>query len=235
MKIDNKVLKKLYDIYLEGKSSPTRINCPEPEILIESLRSNLSKKQRGQLIAHLSTCIHCSREFEFLLDTVRIEKEIAEKTRNIISARNKSKKTDPWLTSRFLSHHAWRYISALVMLLFIIVVALVVLKIPQKIEYRRARSNPIRIIYPNEVHLDISKLKFKWKKVSEANFYILEIFDDTLLSIWQSCKLSENHFQPPQSLLQKLIKGKTYFWMVTVYTEAGLRTESSLVDFYVKK
>jgi hypothetical protein len=166
---------------------------------------------------------------------VRIEKELTEKAKNIISKGNPNKKGGIWFGSQFYSRFGWRYVSAFVMLLFLLMLAMVVLKIPQKIEFRRVRASPLRTVYPNEIHLDISELKFKWKNVPEANFYILEVFDDTLLSIWESDKILENHFQPSESLLKKIVKGKTYFWMVTAHSEAGFKTESSLVDFTVKK
>ena len=101
--------------------------------------------------------------------------------------------------------------------------------------YRRNRASPLQIIHPKEAGVDLKTLVFKWKELPDTDYYILDVFNDSLLPVWTSPKVRGTHFDAPRSLISQLEKGGTYFWMVTAFKTGGLRVESPLVEFYLNE
>jgi hypothetical protein len=234
MKIDNKALKQLYDHYLDEVSPESREKCPAPEMLVQSIRQALPKKKRNMIIGHLSCCIHCSTEFEFLIKTLREEIEIEQKVGQILDSNETLSK--PNRRNSVISYITQKkYIYAVAAALIVLFISFYVVKLRQEYEYRRARASPLQLVYPRDTRLPLSKLVFRWNGIPEADHYIIEIFDDTLLPFWRSSRIRENILSPSQSLLDKFEKNKRYFWMVTAYDEKGKSTESRLEDYIIKR
>ena len=234
MKIDNKALKQLYDHYLDEISPESREECPAPEMLLQSIRQTLPKKKKNEIIEHLSGCIHCSRELEFLNKTLREEIEIEQKVGQIFDSNETLSKPNR-LKSVISSVVKKKYIYAAAAALILIVASFYAVRLKQQSEYRRVRASPLQLLYPRDTRLPLSKLVFRWNDIPETDHYIIEIFDDTLLPFRRSSKIWDNILSPSQSLLDKFEKNKRYFWMVTAYDEKGKSTESRLEDYIIKR
>ena len=235
MKIDNKALKKLYESFLEEISSPTRSNCPSPEVLLESLRLHLSKRKNRKIIKHLFSCAYCSREFEFMIEAIRKEKEIEQDLRQLflqIPDEKKPKKRNKPVT---FSSIPKKLLYSTTVVLFIVLISIFVLKIPKDPQFRRTRASPLHIVFPNETKLQRPQLYFEWELVPKSGYYIIEVFDEALLPIWMSNKITISPFYPTEDLLSKLDYFQTYFWMVTAYSKNKKISASRLVDFFLNK
>jgi hypothetical protein len=77
-------------------------------------------------------------------------------------------------------------------------------------------------------------LVFKWKSHVAAEDYTLEIFDETLLPVWSSERTKETTLQVPESIVSRLLPGKTYHWMITGYSSGRSIGESPLGRFSVR-
>ena len=235
MKIDNKTLKKLYFDYLATIAPDTRDGCLAPELLLKSLRGSLSKRKRSKVSKHLMSCIHCSREFQTLLNTIREENEINLKIAELPFIKNgnsnSSTKRNPDLGNRWPRMLA--YLIPIV--LAIAISAIFILQLPQKANFRRARASPLNIIQPKDSHVTLLSLEFKWKELPETEYYIIDVFDEALLPVWTSFKVHGNSLTATASLTQELKTERTYFWMVTAFQTSGARIESLLVEFHIKK
>lgn len=233
-KIDNEAIKKLYNHYLEDISDKSRDQCPSPKILLKSIRQNLSTKKNGKIIRHMSKCIHCSKEFELLQKIVREEKNIETRigqalNTNYIEAKVSQRKPVGFPPIKT------KYVVIATTLSIVIFVSLYIFKFQNQYQYRRARASPLQIEYPRDSRLLKSRLYFRWNNISEIEYYVIQIFDDTLISIWKSPKIKDNVFIPSKALLASFQKNTRYFWMVTAYDSKGKGIESRLEDFVIKR
>ncbi len=231
-KSGNLDLKRLYKKFLEGKVCQSHSACPPPEWLVKFFRFKLSRGKKRRLIDHISQCPHCSQEFKFMLEIFRQEKIFIKDIENILHPRTPGKKLAPSREKMF----ALRPIraSALLSLLALAVAAAALfflLKFPRDQFYRESRLSAITLIGPVGGDFFSSDQRFKWSIVSDFNYCILEIFDETLLPMWKTEKIYGNQWDPPYELTVLLKKDKLYFWMVTVFLPQGGQMESRLEDF----
>ena len=184
----------------------------------------------------MSRCIHCSKEFELLLIIVREEKNIETRigqalNTNYIKAKASHRKPVGFPLIKT------KYVVIATALSIVIFGSLYIFKFQNQYQYqyRRARASPLQIEYPRDSRLLKSRLYFRWNDISEIEYYVIQIFDDTLISIWKSPKIKDNVFIPSKVLLAKFQKDTQYFWMVTAYDSKGKGIESRLEDFVIKR
>lgn len=244
MKIKDKDLKILYKAHTITKSSPAREDCPSPEEFLHFFRSKKSKKTSAEIINHLSKCYYCLKEFKLVSETLIQEEELNQEIKKILDLDNsrsdaKKRKNSMFLTlkkwwrscsSRFL----WKYASIFTgTLLLIFLVSTLIIKISEKQEYRGAMSPGINLIEPINKRYSKSILIFKWSEMKDSEYYILEIFNDTLYPIWKSNKILKEETHLPAEILKKLIGNRNYYWMVTAFSYKGDKVESRIERFSV--
>ena len=235
MKIDNEALKYYYKSFLEEISPPTRVNCPSPELLLKSLRFRISKRKNRKIIKHLFSCVHCSREFEFMIETIKKEKETDQEIGQLFLQSPDEKKPSKRNNSVPVSSIPKKLSYLTTGIVIIVLFSIFMLKTQKVPQFRRTRASPLQIVFPNEIKLQLPQLYFKWDTGQKSDYYIIEIFDETLLPIWRSDKLTISPFYPTEDLLVRLEYEKTYFWMVTSYGKNKKISESRLVDFFLNK
>jgi len=233
-KLDNTAIKQLYNSYLEGISDISRVNCPSPETLLKSIRQNQSTMRNRRLIRHLTRCIHCSKEFEFIANIVREESNLNCQLGSTINTRELEPRALKPNRFRFSSFHL-KYVFIFASISIVFFAGVKIFKSQSHYLYRRARASPLHLIYPDNSSLTKSKLYFNWYDSLETGHYVIQIFDDTLLPIWNSQKIKDKVYIPSASLLSKLNTNTRYFWMVTAYDISGKRIKSRLNDFTIKK
>ena len=129
----------------------------------------------------------------------------------------------------FLFSLSWKY--ACFLLGSMIIAALIVLNIPTKHVYRGRNHQSIRLISPLNKHQSKSDLLFEWVMVKNAEYFILEIFNDSLYPIWKSGKTTVNSIYLPRDALEKLDPKKEYYWVVTAFMANDKIIESRLQKF----
>jgi len=244
MKIKDKDLKILYKAHTITKSSPTREDCPSPEEFLHFFRSKKSKKTSAEIIDHLSKCYYCLQEFKLVSETLVQEEELNQEIKKILDLDNsrsdaKKRKNSVFLTLKkwwilCSSRFSWKYASIFSStLLFIFIVSILIIKISEKQEYRGAMSSGINLIEPINKRYSKSILIFKWSEMKDSEYYILEIFNDTLYPIWKSNKILKEETHLPAEILNKLIGNRKYYWMVTAFSYKGDKVESRIERFSV--
>lgn len=244
MKIKDKDLKILYMTHTIAKSSPARKDCPSPEEFLHFFRSEKSKKTTAEIIDHLSKCYYCLQEFKLVSETLIKEKELNQEIKKILDLDNSKSDAKKRKNSMFLtlkkwwrscsSRFSWKYASIFSgTLLLIFIVSILIIKISGKQEYRGAMSPRINLIEPINKRYSKSILVFKWSEMKDSEYYILEVFNDTLYPIWKSNKILKNETHLPAEILIKLIENRKYYWMVTAFSYKGGKVESRIEGFSV--
>jgi len=95
----------------------------------------------------------------------------------------------------------------------------------------RSGGAGINLLYPVTTHTKSEKLIFQWKRQPESGYYVLELFDEALLPLWTSQKADALQAQLPDDVYSNLKIGKSYFWMVTGFSEDLKIDESPLTRF----
>ena len=247
MKINNKDLKKLYKAYLMENAPPTRKNCLSTKDIIDLLRAKLSEKQKSKIIGHVTSCYFCSQEFEFILQTLRQEIKLKNeiefltmhKKRSPLLQKESEKKKPDSKRKLFLFYPAlsWKYTSLLLGIILIIslVFIFVIFRNHEKEDYRGATYPQIKLIMPIKGKYQKSLLEFRWREIKYVDYYILELFDESLKPLWKSKKIFNNHIVPPKKFVVGLPENKMYFWMLTAYFQDSKTIESKIEGFTLTK
>jgi hypothetical protein len=229
MKINNKDIKELYRSYLEEKLPVSRTQCPSPQDITACLRGESSRKRRYQIIDHVLQCSYCHKEYEFALETIREERKFIHELGSIIQEnRNKKEKKLIYL---FTFRPSWLY--TLILIAGVVLITLLVKNITEEHKYRGSEAPSIILINPNKKTNQKAQLKFEWEDIRISDYYIIEIFDESLYPIWTSEKITTNNTLLSEEITNKFLKNKTYFWMVTAFLSDGKKIESQLQEFMI--
>jgi len=229
MKINSKDLKRIYRDFIMEKTPLSRKNCPPQENLIKFSKSKFSKKQKSKIIDHITQCSYCVQEFEFILQILKDEKNLIEEIGKVLRTEREP------LTTRgkkrmFLPILSWKYVSLFVGAIIIIFTVIIFTNL-EKREYRGINLKQIYLIEPVNKKYSKSSLIFKWDSVKSSEYYILELFDQTLYPVWKSQKIFKTQVVLPLEIVTQLKENKTYFWMVTAFLHQGEKIESLLEKF----
>ena len=107
-------------------------------------------------------------------------------------------------------------------------ISFLVKNISEERKYRGAESRSVMLITPNKKTTLKTQLEFEWEHVQNSDYFILEIFDESLYPIWNSDKITVNHTLLSEEITNRLLKQKTYYWMVTAFLSDGKTIESRL-------
>lgn len=243
MKINNKDLKNLYKAYLMENSSLFRKNCPSTKNIINLFRSKLSEKQISKLIDHITNCYHCSQEFEFILQTLRQEKRLRNEIKDMLlskkedaSIKQRTKKKNADLLKKLISFYprlSWKSVPLLlgVILAILLSSVLIVFHDQEKEGLRSTEYIQLKLIEPVKGKHQKSLLVFRWEETKSVDYFILELFDESLRPIWKSKKIFNNHIVLPKQFIDALSGNKMYFWMVTAYFSDRKKVESRIENF----
>lgn len=245
MKISLKDLQELYKASISKRARSLRQDCPSKGEIIRLFRLKVSEKQKTKIIDHLTECPLCLEEFEFLLETQRYIKKLDLKIKQLIESRKSQSedKKENIFSSKgkrvlaFFPRFSWIYASLAAGAVLILLAAsffFVKIKTSEKQQYRSIQQHRIYLIAPvNQSYLK-STLIFKWSEAKGSDYYIVEIFDETLFPFWKSSQIPYNYLIPSKSLLTNFKVNKTYFWMVTAFLSDGKKVESRLEEFKIR-
>lgn len=242
MKINNDDLRIIYRAYIQDRIPLSREKCPSPEKLLRFFVSSGSHHEKGRIIDHITRCANCAQEFSLFLEIHREERQLLEEIDKVLQQNDEMQVTRKkrvhspifrW-PKIFRLHPSWKY--AFVPLLTIIFAAMMILVtnrliITKKNEERGKFPGQIQLMAPIHEKVALAPLIFKWKGVKNSDYYVLEIFDEALSSLWKSPRIFDNFYQLPPDIEEKIKKNKIHFWIITVFLADGKVIESSLEDF----
>jgi len=232
MKIDHEALRKLYDAYLSDNTAQSRKDCPSPDAISSIFQSSTSESKRNEILAHVLDCSHCAKDFQLILSVLREKREFINNIKDILKSTEKSRKEEDGFKSLFY-RFSWKY--AFILLSVLICVVVLILNIPNKITFRGTNNEAIELISPLDVYHSKSSLLFAWEMVENADYFILEIFNDSLYPVWESEKTTVNQMYLPSDVQAKFISNKTYYWLVTAYFPNDRILESHLQKFVLSR
>ncbi len=230
MKIENDDLKKIYQAYVSSKIPGNRNKCPSPMALFNSFSSSTSLRNKRKVIGHITGCSFCREEFELFLE---LQKYQASSTTVINETSSTASIPDKLCAVNFGRRFMWRYAYFLLGLLFILSAYYLNVQQNSLIEIKRTSEQRILLITPSQVHTFPEPLIFRWQEESVSQYYILELFDNSLLPVWTSQKILDVQTQLPDEILSRLQSGNYYFWMITAFSSTQKISESELLRFLV--
>ncbi len=223
MKLNDNDLRQLFLANIEENIPATRRECPSPKQLLRLFRVNKSGKEKTRIIDHITDCSHCAHEFDFILKSLRFERDLNQVVQNFIK---KKKIRD--VSPRF----SWR-LASLVSGLSLLCAIIIFIAIPnsfRSLKYRTATHSQISLFQPQQKAIPKSSLFFQWEDVQGFEYYIFELYDETLYQIWNSDKIFQNNYSLSKKISSQLITNKTYFWMVSAIFPNGRKMESQLKE-----
>lgn len=224
MKLNNHSLRQVFLLNISENKPNSRKQCPSPKEMLRLFRAKKSKKTKAWLIDHVSHCCDCANEFEIILNALRFEKDMNQVTKRYLESK-KIKVLPSRVSLRFTS------ILAGISIACIFVTLLIISNTFDGTKYRDSYPIGINIILPKEKIITGSSLFFQWEKIQDSEYYIFELYDETLYQIWRSNKIQENKLKIPQEVLSRLKKNKRYYWMISAFFSNGRNIESPLKEF----
>jgi hypothetical protein len=244
MKMKNKELIKLYNAHIMENVPHSRESCPPLEDIISFFKQKTSEKKRSKIIDHVTKCSACAQEFEFMLQTQREEGKLIEgigkllySKENIEFIKKRASKKINYLNEvrkPFLTRLYWKYALPLLAVIAIISFILIFQNLGKR-EYRGPDLIKVHLIEPINGKYSKSLLTFRWNEFKDSEYYIIELFDDTLLQIWKSDKITKNQAVLPAEVTKNLDTNKRYFWMVTAFLPDGKKIESEIEVFILAR
>ena len=225
MKSDHPDLREIYQAYVSARRPTGRKKCPSPDVIAKSFESSFSARKKKMIVDHISECQMCREEFMMFLEHQKASEEIipcSEYPRKRI--REESRQYVLWQ-------------GALAMLGLSLIVSSFFIIRNQHVDsaLRHPGADEITIIIPERNPSLSVPLIFRWLGKPGTEYYILEIFDKSLLPVWASGKRKETQLRLPADVLSTFRPGQVFYWMVTSYT-FGLKTgESALSRFEISR
>ena len=242
MKINLKDLQSIYKAYISENTPISRKNCPSFKKLISSFTSTTSKKHKINIVNHVTNCYFCFQEFQFIFYILRFERKLNKDLHKLLftkKSQSYTKKTaqksifKPEKQKKFLQFLLkWKYVYLLLGVIILISTLIIFQNLKNK-EYRTIDFRQINLIEPLNERYSKSSLLFKWKEFKNSNYYILELFDESLLPVWKSEKIFKDFISLPNEIIEKLDENKTYYWMITAFLHNGKKVESNMEKFIV--
>jgi hypothetical protein len=238
MMINLQDLPKLFQSYIAESTQINRKNCPSPEILSECFQGQASKKNKNTVIEHITHCKFCLEEFQFILEIRREKKKLIQKVSHLLIGNSKNIKTKrekayfPFLQKTW----NWAFFTAGAVLVLATGLSLYVfINGGFEKNFRGTEIDYIKLIQPTHNKATKAPIVFHWKNMENAEYYILELFDNTLFPIWKSQKIPKNRALLPNAIMESLSPGKSYYWFITGFFPGNGKIESSLEQFQIKK
>lgn len=223
MKTNEAELKKAFLAYIRSSPKASAGNCPSSETIWSFFSGEGSRKLKARIVDHITTCADCHKEFEAFLEIFRAEEKLARDVQPQF-------RSSP---NRISTQAFWRYAAAFLGIIIIASAAVLTTKwlSPGPPAERGRLSGQLRLLAPGHEPRFQQPLVFKWEPAPDTEYYVIEIFDESLLPFWSSGPLAVTQCELPALVKDKIVKGRDYFWMLSAYSPHGSRTESSLEAF----
>ncbi len=226
MRLNNNNLRQIFISNINKNIPNSRKGCPSPKELLRLFRTKKSGKKKDAIIDHITNCCHCAYEFEFILKSLRYEREMNQLAKEFFD----TKKTKV-LASRF----SWKYafVIAGISVLCIFITIFIISSEYESSKYRASALTQIGLLLPQKKSIPKSSLSFRWEEIKDSEYYTFELYDETLYQIWRSNRIFENNFTLSKDISSRLEENKTYFWMISAFFPNGRKLESQLKEILI--
>jgi hypothetical protein len=130
---------------------------------------------------------------------------------------------------------AWQYVAVIFGIGLAVSSYFLVIQQRPPSSNQRANGSGIILLAPGTGQTIRGPLLFRWERNPQADSYILEIFDAQMRPVWTSSRIHDSRLAPPQEAASLLIRGETYYWMVTGFALDSTRLESGLSSFRFRR
>lgn len=225
MKTDHPDLRELYRSYISTRGPLDHKKCPPPLVIARSFEPSAPARMKKRIVDHISGCPMCREEFMMLLEHRRAGKEeIAAPEESRPEQNNEAKK-------RYGNSVVWQGAVVLAGLTLVISSFFLIRQVRETSQTRQAERVAISLITPEYGRSLASPYDFRWKGKARDDYYVLEIFDETLMPIWTSDRIGGSRLRLPREVSAGMRPGRTYYWMITSYILGSVSGESQLGRF----
>jgi len=252
MKIDTQDLRCLYQAAISHRKRPSPITCPAPRRMIGLFDGSLAAGEKNRLIDHLTRCGPCFREFESYRSLYQQQEKMITSLEAWVGQRKK-RASYPAIKDRQAAYNppsedtfwgrfkprSWARTLSLAMLLLGLILGLsrwTSLKNIFENRYRAAPGAKIALISPSlDKLVQRQSLVFQWAPLPGTEYYVFELFDETLSPIWRSPEMAGTKTILPGDISGRLHPLQTYYWVVTGILADGKKAESDIGAFRLKR
>ena len=220
-------IRRLYRSLVLAKVPATRASCPSVSALREAFEETTRREIKDSIVDHISGCSECAREFVFIRTVRGREERLAEALWKASHPRTRVRVPHP--------RPAWAGVMGIA-LIGVLLPALLFHGPRRAGEEPRSEASvvPVAITPAGRVPSG-SSLIFKWKPITGAEAYLVEIYDVSLRLTWESPPVGTNALSLPGAIEGQLAGGKTYFWSVTAILDEDRVAESRLQWFIIDR
>jgi hypothetical protein len=204
-------------------STPNTTDCPSAEILLEFQRNRLSSKEGNTIRRHIAGCMACAHS------SLLIAKTLGQERKLIVEMRHKYSR-NAFLRSRFIHY-------SIPLGLLTVLIAIIIFNNTQEhtiFEEHQTRGIELTTIESIQVLNVNDDIILKWINVPTCQYYIVEIFDNSLKLFWRSTKIYEESISLPNNIKEVILAGKQYAWIVTAYLSDERTIKSALTEFRIQ-
>lgn len=216
MKIELDRLRILFRGYAASKQPPDRRGCPSPNTMAGSFEGSFSRRARKNIADHISECPFCQEEFLILMEARRLEAGAPEPENQALSDQSRP------LPRRRAEGSGlavvWQYACVLIGLGLAALSLVNVIQHKHSSEAQRSNETHILLQAPRARQVITAPPIFRWRGSPAADYYVIELFDETMLPIWTSERIQSNQAPLPRHVFSGLHPGKSYYWMVTGFS-----------------
>jgi hypothetical protein len=218
MKTDDDRLKELFRGYAASRKPLTRGGCPSPEAIARSFEPSASARKKRKIVDHVSGCPFCRDEFLMFLEIQKRDPARPEAS-------------SPRPPGRPL---LWQ-IACVFLGLGLVTTSYFMFVHQKEISTMRQRLETGLVLLSPKVGQSLSgPLVFRWRGRQASEYYVLELFDDALLPVWASDRIRKPQVLLPVEIRSTLQPGRSYFWMVTAFSQGAKTDESPLGRFVIR-
>lgn len=221
MKTDLSELSKAYRDSLRKRTAERGASCPEPGRLADCALGKARRRERAEILAHAADCAACAEALKKLLALSEVADEAAAKLASRPAPAKKPFRLRPAFKPAAVAAAALLVITALAVWL------------PRFANRPTVRGGGTHIVLlsPLKKAPAGNVLVFKWRGVTGADGYAVEIFDKSFRSLWKSGRLTGDEVRLPDDVRGRLAAGETYYWTVRTTSAGGTEIKSSLAEF----
>ncbi len=227
MIINETELKQIYQESIALRAGENEEPCPSPDELLSFFNPEIRRKKKFRIIDHVSRCPRCLNDFGFLAELQRQEIELLSSALPVIEA--KPNRRFPGLLSPLRS--TWSLPGAFLGIVLALASLFVILTNRAALDSLRGGRTSLTGVMPTGIQPNAEPLVFEWDGAEQADSYIVEIFDESLLRLWASPRTSSNRLNVPRAGPPALYPNRTYYWLVTGYSGDVQVAESTLIEF----
>jgi hypothetical protein len=233
MKINFAEISKLYQDNLDRGGSVAKDSCPDPERLVNSIMTEVPRKEKAEILRHAANCPACAGALKGLLcisaEVTKLAEQVEILSKSGRGCASPEKKTFwAWIVKKPLA-------ATLMGLAAMAVIAVYVTQPRNKSAKRSEPGVGIQMISPVKTSLPEATVQFKWESLANADYYIVELFDKTLKLVWRSGLLYGNETPLAGGVSKDMIPGETYYWTVTAVMTDHIEIKSRMAEFSIRK